>query len=651
MPPPADRFAEAVRLHQAGNLIRAERLYRELITANPGHADALSNLGSILVRRGQLEEGIACLRAALQSNPHHGPALFNLGNAYRQSGRLDAALQCYQALAGAPHPPQGLNYVLGLTLLGLGRLQEAEAVFRAEPDDPRCLHHLGLALARQGRREEAIAALEAALQRRPDYAEAHNTLGVVLDDADQASRAFACYRQALFLRPDLPDANNNIANALTEQGFIGEAIGHFRQSLAARPDQPHVHSNMLLTLHYANSVSPEALHEEHRRWTERFAPVTPPSPAPRDPSPDRVLRIGYVSADFRTHPVAAFIEPLLTHLNRSAFHVSCFSNVMRSDAVTQRIQGLADAWYPIAGVPDEAVEQLVRREGIDILVDLSGHTAGNRMLLFARRPAAVQVTQFGYPDTTGLSAIDFRITDANADPSGQTEAWHSERLVRLPEVAWCYCPLAGAPEITATPGDRGNPFTFVSVNNAAKLTAEVIGVWSRILETVPGSRLVAVAGREGSAWRRIEQLFAGHGIGGARLRLSPRLPVAEYVALLQSADLALDPWPYNGGVTTCDALWMGVPVVTLAGRTYVARQGVSLLSAVGPSDSIAESPEEYVEIAKRWAQERDRLPAFRSKLRRQMQASALIDSARFARHLEAAYRRMWHWRVGCGPLP
>jgi protein O-GlcNAc transferase len=653
MPTTAELFAQAVQIHRAGDLVQAECFYREVLRAEPAHADALANLGVVLVRRGQINEGIACYHAALRTDPRHGGAIFNLGNAYRQLGQLPAALYCYQSFADAPNPPKGLSYALGLTLLGLGRLDDAATAFRAAladmPDEPQCLLHLGLVLGRQGRLEEAVAALERAVQVRPDYADAHTTLGVLLEESGQTARAFDCYRRALALQPDQPEANNNIANALTEQGAIDEAIGHFRRSLAARPGQPHVHSNMLLTLHYDPAFGPEALWDEHRRWAERFAPVTPPPPEPRDSAPDRVLRVGFVSADFRIHPVAPFIEPVLAHLDRTAFHVSCFSNVVRSDAVTERIQGLADAWHPIATMSDDAVAELVRREEIDILVDLGGHTAGNRLLLFARRPAPIQVSHFGYPDTTGLAAIDFRITDAYADPPGQAVARHSEQLVRLPEVAWCYRPPTDAPDVSES--RAAQPITFVSVNNPAKLTAEVISVWARILDAVPGANLRALVGRDGNARRRMEELFAAHGVSGDRLQLIPRLPPAEYLALLGAADLALDPWPYNGGVTTCDALWMGVPVVALAGKTYVARQGVSLLNAVGLPELVADSPDGYVEIARRWAADRDRLRAVRAKLRDRMRTSALTDVARFTRQLESAYGRMWHWRIGVGPVP
>ena len=498
------------------------------------HADALSNLGTLLAKRGHLNDAVGCYQAAIRINPRHGGAIFNLGNAYRQLGQLPAALQCYQAFAGTANPPKGLSYALGLTYFGLGRCEESEAAFRAAlleyPDEPQTLLHLGLVLGRLGRLDEAIASVERAIQGKSDYADAHTTLGVMLEEKGESGRAFACYRRALELRPDHPAANNNIANALTEQGAIDEAIDHFRRSLAARPDQPHVHSNMLLTLHYDPGFSPDALREEHRIWAKRFAPVTPPPPESLDASPDRILRIGFVSADFRTHPVAAFIEPILANLDRSAFHVTCFGNIFRPDALTQRLKGMSDAWRLITGMPDDAVAQLVRREKIDILVDLGGHTAGNRLLLFAQRPAPVQVTHFGYPDTTGLAAIDFRITDVHADPPG-AESHYAERLIRLPEVAWCYRPPANAPDVSKTLNEP-RAATFISVNNPAKLTAEVIAVWSRTLDAIPGATLIVLAGREGNAWRRIEELFASHGVAADRLQLAPRLPAAEYLALL-----------------------------------------------------------------------------------------------------------------------
>jgi predicted O-linked N-acetylglucosamine transferase (SPINDLY family) len=343
--------------------------------------------------------------------------------------------------------------------------------------------------------------------------------------------------------------------------------------------------------------------------------------------------------------VGFFLEPILTHLDRSRFHVTCYAGVDRPDAVTQRLRGLAGAWRDIAGLPDDAVAELIRADAIDILVDLAGHTAGRRLLVFARKPAPVQVAHFGYPNTTGLAAMDYRLTDSYADPPGQTEAFHTEELVRLPEVAWCYQP-SPAPAVGPLPALAAGYLTFGSLNNLAKVTAQVMARWSDLLRAVPGSRLLLLTGAGPQTDQRLRDRFRQKGIDSDRLLLMGRRPRDQYLELYRQIDIGLDPFPYNGGVTSCDALWMGVPMITLAGNSYASRQGVSLLSNLDLRDWIAQTPEEYVALAARRGKDLEDLQRLRSGLRERMQRSPLCDGARFTRRLEEAYRAMW--RRWCG---
>jgi protein O-GlcNAc transferase len=677
--PVEDTFARAVARHQAGDLEAAERLYREVLAAAPAHPGALSNLGVLVARRGEAAPAAQLYAAAIAANPNQLDAHFNLGNLYRKLGRPQEAVASYQAVLRIdPHHPRGyLNLGLALSDLGnwpaavdcfrqalardpaladaynllgdalfrTGRADEAVEVFREYvarcPDDPRGHHNLGLALAAHAGYEDAVGELELALKLRPDYAEAHNALGVALEAVGRADEAQASYREAARLRPEFADAWSNLGTSLTEQGRVAEAVGCLRKAVELRAD-PRTASNLLLARSYTSGPTPEELRDEHLAWAAQYAdPLAPAAqPRPRDPDPRR-LRIGYVSADFRTHPVAGLIEVLLTHHDRNAVHVTCYPNVPRPDEVTDRLRRLADAWRPVHTWTDAQLAEEVRADGIDILVDLSGHTAGNRLLAFARKPAPVQVTLFGYPSTTGLRAIDYKVTDPLADPPGETEGLYTEQLLRLPEVAWVYKPPTAAPDPSPLPSESRRAFTFGCLNNPAKLSDACAETWARVLKEVPGSRLVLLAGQSAEGARLLNERFTRLGVAADRLELIYRLPPGEYLEAYQPIDLALDPFPYNGGVTTCDALWMGVPVLTVAGRDYRSRQGVSVLSGVGLPEFVADTPDKLIELAALWSDQRAALADLRASLRELMTQSAVTDAPRYARHLEAAYREAW----------
>jgi predicted O-linked N-acetylglucosamine transferase (SPINDLY family) len=680
-----EAFGRAVNRHQAGDLAAAEALYQQVLEAAPNHPGALSNLGVLAAKRGKPDEALRFYSASIAANPNQLDAHFNLGNLYRKANRLQDALNAYQAVlridpgnargylnlglvvgdlgnwplaidcfrqvvARDPGLAEGYN-LLGDALFRTSRVDEAIGVFREYtvrvPDDARGHHNLGLALASRGGYDDAIPELELALKLRPDYPDAHNSLGVALEAAHRADEAQEHYRKATQLRPEFADAWSNLGTSLTEQGRVIDAVECLRKALDLKGD-PRTASNLLLALAYTSDVTPEYLRDEHAAWANRYAdPFTPPHP-PRvaDARPDRRLKIGYVSGDFRTHTAAGLIEVLLTHHDRNRVHVTCYPNVTRADETTQRLRRLADGWRPVHAWSDQQLADEVRADEIDVLIDLSGHTAGNRLQALARRPAPVLVTLFGYPSTTGVKAIQYKVTDEFADPPGMTEKLYTETLLRLPQVAWVYRPPAGAPAPNALPAQARRAFTFGCLNNPAKLSEACVEAWARVLKAVPRSRLVLSAGGSAAGAKQIVERFTKHAVSSDRLEMVYRLPPEQYFEAYQPVDLCLDPFPYNGGVTTCDSLWMGVPVLTLAGRDYRSRQGVSVMTNVGLPEFVAESTDKLIELAALWSDQRDGLADLRGSLREMMAQSAVTDAVRYVRHLEAAYRDAWKLKVG-----
>jgi protein O-GlcNAc transferase len=676
----AELFAQALQHHQAGNLRQAEQLYQQILQAAPGHADSHHLLGVLAYQSGRYDQAVILIRHALTLNPWAAIFHSNLGVAHEALGQLTEALACFQqSLSLQPNSAEAYNGV-GNLLWKLGRPQEAATQFRQAlhlcPDFPKAHNSLGNALLQLGQQDEALTHYRNAIRLKPDFPDPWNNAGAVLLDQGKSTEAAAHFREALRCKPDYAEAFNNLGNAfkeqwqldeaeanyrealrfrptyvealynlaltLEQQGRVEETVACHRQVIALQPDNARYHSGLLLPLTYLAESAPQTLFLEHCHWAERHAaPLTAAArPHANDPNPDRLLRIGYVSPDLREHPVAFFLEPVLAHLDRSRFHVTCYAGVPRPDGTTLRLRKRADTWRDVAVLPDAAVAEQIRADSIDVLVDLAGHTAGRRLLVFARKPAPVQVTHFGYPNTTGLAAMGYRLTDPYADPPGQTEAWHTEELIRLPEVAWCYQP-SHSPEVGPLPALAAGHLTFGSLNKLAKVTPQAIALWGRLLRAVPGSRLLLLAGGGSRTDQRLRDQFRECGSDGNQLQLVGRLPRDRYLELYQQIDIVLDSFPYNGGVTTCDALWMGVPVITLAGNSYVSRQGVSLLSNLNMRDWIAETPEDYVALAVAWGNNWEELRQLRSGLRERMRRSPLCDGESFTRRLEEAYRVLW----------
>ncbi|MDY3561018.1 tetratricopeptide repeat protein [Gemmata sp. JC673] len=668
-----DLFQRAVAAHRSGSLDEAERGYRQLLTATPNHPPSLTNLAAIVAQRGDAEGAERLYLESLSADPDQLNTHFNLANLYRRTGRSADAIPHYEdALRLSPDAPAVLvNLGLaagdvgnwprsvecfaravtvnadvpeGLTLLGdalarCGRRAEAIGAFREAvarfPDQPRGYCHLGLHLAAAGEHEQAVEVLEKAVELRADYPEAQNALGVAYEAVGRADEAQRAYRTAVELRDGFADAWANLGTSLGEQGRVGEAVAALRKALDLAPN-PIAQSALLTNLLYPGTLTPEQLRDEHVAWAQKHAdPLTPAEPPRRTTRPGRV-RVGYVIGEFKSRAAVSFLEALLTHHDRRQFHVTVYANSARQGEVYERLHRLADTWHPIPHLSDERAAELVRTDEIDTLADLNGHGQGNRLLLFARKPAPVQLSLFGYPATTGMRAMDYRVTDATADPPG-TESFYTEKLLRLPDLGGVYVPPADAPVPGAAPAAR-RAFTFGCLNHPAKLSDVCLDAWAAVLKAVPKSRLVLLAGQSVASSEEISARFTQRGIVTDRLELVYRLSGNDYFEAYQPLDLMLDPFPYGGAVTTCDSLWMGVPVLTVAGRDARGRQSMSLLTALGLPEFIADDTDQLVTLAATWADQRAGLADLRSSLRDMMSQSPVTDVPGYVRRLEAAYK-------------
>jgi protein O-GlcNAc transferase len=665
----AARYDEAIRLQpdfaeahnnlgiarmEQGQLDQAEARFREALRLKPAYPAAQNNLGGVLARQGRLQEAAASFGQAVELQPDFFRAWLGLGDALRRLGRREEAGASFQRAAHLRPADPGPLAELAALLMELGRPADAavcyERLVQLQPDSAEVCNNLGLAQLNANRTEEAVLSFRQALYLQPSLADVHNNLGLALAARGDPDEARICYERALQLMPDHFGALVNLGNACKDQGLLAEAIAYYRKSLEVRPHAAGIHSNLLLALQYQEGADPlEILAEAHRYTQRHVAPLAGTiKPHPVHPPEGRRLRIGYVSADFREHPVAYFLEPILANHDHQCFEIFCYADVVRPDSLTQRFRGYADHWRSLVGSPDEQAAEMIRRDGIDILVDLAGHTGGNRLLTFARKPAPIQASYLGYLGTTGMPTMDYYITDAYADPPRLSEAHYQEHPIRLPECGFCYQPGL-TPEVNVElPASQTGQMTFASLNTVAKLSEKVLNLWARILTGAPGSRLLLRSGAGRHAEERLRDILAHHNISPARVQLLGPTPTRfDYLKLYQAVDLCLDPFPYNGVTTTCDALWMGVPVLTLAGHMNVSRQGVRFLSSVGLKELIAESSEHYTRLAIELADNLERLSALRAGLRERMSRSPLMDAQRLTHSLETTYCEMWQkWAAG-----
>lgn len=534
-----------------------------------------------------------------------------------------------------------------------GRPAEAEPLLRqvlaVEPDNLTALQLLGVCALRQGRHAEAVELLQRAVARVSRSAELLNNLGLALHGSGLDHEAAEAYRRALAINDRLPLVWNNLANALRELGRYEEAFEPARRAIELDAT-PTAAGGFVQSLLYHPDYSAEALYEAHRQWARRFAdPLTAAAPPHgNDRSPDRRLRVGYISPDFRQHVVGRNFLPLIAHHDRRDFEIYAYSQSDTHDELTARIRAGFDHWREIVPMGDEQVADLIRADRIDILVDLAQHTGGNRLLVMARKPAPVQVAHMGYPATPGLKAMDYRFTDVHLEPPELGDALSSERPVRLASF-WCFDPIEEAPPAGDLPALSAGRVTFGSLNATHKVTQPTIELWAKVLHAVPASRLLLLTGRPNDQNRDQLERFERLGVSASRIVFRSKRPRDLYLKIYGEIDIGLDTFPYNGHTTSCDAFWMGVPVITMAGRTSVGRAGVSLLRNLGLEDLVARTPEQFVRIAADLADDLPRLANLRRGMRDRMRTSPLMQYEAYARSIESAYRQMW--RAWCEGRP
>jgi len=705
-------WQQAVAHHQAGRLQQAEQLYRAILQAQPGNPDANHNLGVLAGQAGQHAAGLPYLQAALTSNPAHEQYVLSYAQALLTTGQPAEALAILKGatqrglasvavrsllqnaeattLNSQKHAkdPSAIEMSQLAALFNGGRYAELEAqasIFvernpnsgnawkvlseafllqgkhalqalqtasKLLPNDADLHCNLGYALRESGQFHRAIASCRRALEIRPNFAEAHCNLANALQDLGEIKEALVSYHSALNLKPDYAQAHNNLGHALLGLDQIGEAVASFRRAMEINPDYADARSSLLFALSHHIGVDAKTLFAEHIRFGEQFeAPLRatwPQHDNSRDP--DRPLQIGFVSGDLRNHAVAVFIEPILAHLvGNTQLSLHAYYTHGMEDDVTRRIKGLVAHWHPVVGLSDADLAQRIRADGIDILIDLSGHTAHNRLLAFVRKPAPLQVSWIGYPGTTGLRSMDYYLADRFFLPVEQFADQFTEKIVYLPSTV-PFLPFADAPPINPLPALANGYVTFGSFNRTNKISRPVIAMWAELLRAVPDSRMVLGGLAAGSQSENLLTWFDQEGIARERLSGYPRSDMATYLGLHHQVDLCLDTFPYTGGTTTCHALWMGVPTLTLVGKTSFGRDGTGLLSGVGLEAFVAHDAGDFVRKGVAWAQQCEALAAIRSQLRERFAQSPIGQPALVAAGLERALRTMWQrWCAGLPP--
>ncbi|MBI4809585.1 MAG: tetratricopeptide repeat protein [Nitrosomonadales bacterium] len=634
-------------LQDMGQLPEADACYRRALQISPDYVKAHNNLAALLLDLGRLEEAEASWRNALRFDAGNVEALSNLGNLLQKMGRLGEAETIHRRVLEMGAHLGEAHYYLANALMGLGKLEEAEACYRQalqiKPDLAEAYGNLGTLLHDLGRLDEAEACYRQALQAKPDYAEAYSNLGSTLSALGYQDRAEASYRQALQIKPDIAEAHSNLGSLLHDLGRLDEAEASLRRALVIKPDFSKAYSNLLFCLNQNANVDAKTLFAEHCRFGERFeAPFIVQRPRHRNSrDASRRLEIGFVSGDLRDHAVAYFIELVIEHLSGfSQLSLHAYSTHNINDSVTQRLRGYFAHWHSVAALPDAALAEKIRADGIDILIDFSGHSAKNRLPVFARKPAPVQATWMGYPGTTGMQAMDYYFSDCFALPPGQFDDQFTEKIVRLPASA-PFLPSRNAPPVNDLPALNNGYVTFGSFNRMSKLSPAVVALWAQLLRALPDSRMVLGGMPEDGKYEMLIDCFTREGIARERLDFHKRSGMGAYLDLHHQVDICLDTFPYNGGTTTLHAFWMGVPTVTLAGDTAAGRTGATVLGHVGLESFIARDAADFVRKASSWAGNLAALSNIRAGLRDRFSESAIGRPEIIAEGLARALRIMW----------
>jgi predicted O-linked N-acetylglucosamine transferase (SPINDLY family) len=677
-PAAAQQFALGMALQSQGAYAAAIDAYESAVRWQPDHFAALNNLGNCQQRHGLTAAAVSSYERALVLRPNGAGVMANLGTALQEAGRLDEAVERLQAAIALEPKVTSHAVNLGIALCKRRSFAEAATVLGSALDrDPtsadaafnlgNAQSGLGLASAAADSYRRAVglrtgyvdawinlgnmqrilgaplaaaAAYQAALDSAPDSVAALNNLGCLLRMTGCFDEAEDTLRHALRVAPENAALYDNLGSVLKDVGELDAAMACFRRSLELNPQSAATHSNLVYALGFQSQEAAPIL-EESRRFARSFA-LQPAAPTPchsNERSPQRRLRVGYVSPDFREHCQSLFTIPLLSHHDRGAVEFICYAGVERPDAITRRIAALADGWRDVGTLDDAALAALIAKDRIDILVDLTMHMSRGRPQTFARKPAPVQIAWLAYPGTTGLNAMDYRISDPRLDPEG-FETHYAERTVRLPDSFWCYDPLTDGPAVNALPAEHRGYITFGCLNNPCKLTPKTLDLWGGVLRALPDARLVLLA-PSGRHRARLTQRLAAEGIAAGRIDFAPLRVRADYLLSYHDIDVGLDTLPYNGHTTSLDSLWMGVPTVTRVGNTCVGRGGLSQLFQLGLTELAAATDAGFIDTAVALARDLPRLAGLRATLRPRLEASALMDAPRFARHMEALYRRLW----------
>jgi predicted O-linked N-acetylglucosamine transferase (SPINDLY family) len=645
------QYCLGTALEKLGKLPEATAAFEKTVALQPDHLEAWLNLGNALCAQQRKEDAIAAYRRAIAVSPSDGRAYTNLGNVYLGNKEPAKAIALYrQALAHSPDLAEA-HQALATALVACGQCEEAIGEFRRalqlKPLFPEALVGLAGALRTVGSGNEAIAAYRQAITQKPDYLAAYLGLGALLLERGQHAEALDVYRQALVADPKSAEAHLCMGSALKVVGYLDEAIAEFQEAIALRPDMTEARSNLIYSLCFqsddAMEIKRAACEWNAQHARQFFAEV---NPWHNNPDPERPLRIGYVSPNLRKHTNGFAMLPLLAAHDRSQYRITCYSDAKKHDSITDQCRAVVDHWHDTAQLSDDRLAELIRQDEIDILVDLTSHMANHRLLTFARKPAPVQTTYLCNQATTGLEAMDYRISDPHIDPPGH-ENHYTEQMIRLPECYLIFQPQGEEVPVNALPALDAGYVTFASLNTFCKVTPAVQDLWAKILLAVPGSRLILRC-PPGEPQERVWKRFAGHGVERSRVSFCGQwLSDQDYLKLHHRVDIYLDPFPHSGHTTSMDALWMGVPLVTLAGHTAGGRGGVFLLANLQLESLIAETEQEYFDIAVKLAGDLPALSLIRSDLRRQLLASPLMDAPRFARNIESAYRQMWRaWCEG-----
>lgn len=641
----------AIALEEQGNVAAAVESFRQAIAHKPGVAEVYCNLAAALNTLGHIDEAISNYQQAISYKPDYADASINLGVLLQGKGDLVGAIQMYQKIISCRPDCAEAYCNLASILKDIGKLDQAIEVYRLaiahKPGLAEAHYNLGNALQIQGKPAEASQAYLHALALKPDYLDVLNNLGNLLQAQGELAAAAVQFKQALSFNPTYAEAFNNLGNVLKQQGLLDEAIGCYRRAVELKPEYLEAHSNLLFTL----NSHPQSTQSQYLIEAKRFGEIALVLAKPyanwithSKANSLRRLRVGLVSGDLKSHPVGYFIESILNHINPNRIELVAYSTKAQEDGLTERIKPFLSAWNLIAGQSDEAAARRIYEDGIDVLVDLAGHTAFNRLPLFAWKPAPVQVSWLGYFASTGLASMDFLLADALSIPDSRRSNF-TEKIWHLPDTRLCFTPPEGGDKmaVSALPAYHNGYITFGCVQTLSKISDEVLELWGRVFSALPDARL-RLQNKQMNCLTTREQMrgrLARFGIAQERAILSGSVSRAEYLAAYAEVDIMLDTFPYPGGTTTCEALWMGVPTLTLAGDTLLACQGASLLTAAGLSNWVASSAEDYAAKAVTFSLDLSNLSAMRARLRKQVSSSSLFDAKRFAQNLEAALWGMW----------